>query len=564
MSARTLFFGTILVLALCAMALLNIATPAGAGLANDSAAYIAGARSILQGTGYSDIWLDSKLEAITHYPPLLSLSLAALGLLNIDPLRGARILNILLFGANTALMGWLGWRATRSRVAGIWLAAVFMLNASLLRVHVFALSEPLFLFLSLLGFPFIDLYMPVRFATPRFAKQIELGSMSKQIEPGLAHYKPQKMFLVALAGLSCGLAFLTRYSALALLPAFAIALLLLQKNSRPPISTSTLHRPWFVIKPIAIFFATAIPPMAGWFVRNKLSAGNITNRTFNFHPISNENIQPGFYNFAQFLMPVESWQNILIKSGWVQGLLAVVGLALLIWLVIHVWQLVTVYRLPNTVYFSPSTISFATVLYVFGYLGAVLFSMSFFDASTKFQPRILAPIYVSLMLLSAAFGVWLSRKNALALRGVALGLALVTLAFSAYGSLGQQGLATLSQAGQGYASWKWHDSVLMASLRDLPPGTTIYTNTPPAVYLVTGRASRTLPTVIDPVDNLPRGNYQADLAQMRADLLSGRAVLALFDTSTLEDALGIQNSADFFNGLVVLQKTQGDILYGRR
>jgi hypothetical protein len=47
-------------------------------------------------------------------------------------------------------------------------------------------------------------------------------------------------------------------------------------------------------------------------------------------------------------------------------------------------------------------------------------------------------------------------------------------------------------------------------------------------------------------------------------LLAGRAVLALFDTTTLEDTLGIQNSAEFVNGLVVLQKAQGDVLYGRR
>ena len=66
-----------------------------------------------RGKGYSDIWLDSTIEPITHYPPLLSLSLSVLGLLGIDPLRGARILNILLFGTNTALVGWLGWRMTR-------------------------------------------------------------------------------------------------------------------------------------------------------------------------------------------------------------------------------------------------------------------------------------------------------------------------------------------------------------------------------------------------------------------------------------------------------------------
>jgi len=562
MSLRPAIFAVfIALLALCAAAMLNSATPAGAGLANDSAAYIAGARSILQGRGYSDIWLDSQIEAITHYPPLLSLALAALGLLKIDPLRGARILNILLFGANTALMGLLGWRMTRSQAAGLWLAALFMLNASLLRIHVYALSEPLYLFLSLLSFLFIDLSL----TDPLPAQQ-------NQSEAG------KKTLWLALAGVTTGLAILTRYSALALLPTFVIALALLQSH------TATKSGDWQSrLKAIAVYLAGAIPPVLAWFVRNKLVAGNATNRSFQVHPVTAENIQPGFYNIAQFLLPVETWQSALIKSGWLAWLLAGLGLVLFFWLALRTRDL-----LLNSAS-RPQPLSFTTVLYMFGYLGAVLFSMSFFDASTKFQPRILAPLYVALMLL-AANGVNLGRKptsrniipapetdhatrNTLqtwlkdqrqtisAGRILVLSLAIITLAFSTYGSL--QSLETLKQAGLGYASWKWHDSLVMASLRELPPGMAIYTNTPPAVYLVTGRASRVLPTAVDPVDNLPRAAYEQDMAQMRADLLAGKAVLALFDTSTLEDALGTQNLVAFVNGLGLLQKAQGDLLYGK-
>jgi uncharacterized membrane protein len=155
----------LLLISLAAGAVLFLCTPAGVGLANDSVAYIAGARSILQGTGYSDIWLVGSLEPVTHYPPLLSLTLAAIGLLGVDPLRGARILNILLFGANTGLLGLLGWRMTKSQPAGILLAALFALNASLLRIHVFAMSEPLFLFFSLLSFLFFDLFVESQHST---------------------------------------------------------------------------------------------------------------------------------------------------------------------------------------------------------------------------------------------------------------------------------------------------------------------------------------------------------------------------------------------------------------
>jgi 4-amino-4-deoxy-L-arabinose transferase-like glycosyltransferase len=519
MPARFLRFSFLIILAMLAfsaMAALYISTPAGVGLANDSVAYIAGARSILQGTGYSDIWLDSSLEAITHYPPLLSLSLSALGLLGVDPLRGARILNILLYGANTVLMGLLGWRMTRSQAAGVWLAALFAFNAALLRVHVFALSEPLFLFLSLLAFILIDVY---------FNNQ-------------------QKSIWLVLAGLSSGLAVLTRYSALALLPTFAVALWLFHKSWRARLATT------------ALFLAGAIPALAVWFLHNQFAAGNATNRTFQFHPITSENIQPGFYNISQFLMPVEAWRQVLARSGLLELLLAALGLGLLFWLVRRSWE--TLFR-PTLE--RPQPLTFTTALYMFGYLGAILFSMSFFDASTKLQPRILAPLYVASMLLLVALGTWVWQKHNHPGQTLVMVMVVATLTLSAYGDI--QSVAEFKTAGQGYASWKWHDSLVMASLRDLPAGIAIYTNTPPAVYLVTGRASRVLPTPIDPVDNHARGDYNQNVDQMRADLLSGKAVLALFDTSNLEDAPGMQDIAALISGLKILQKAQGDILYGK-
>jgi hypothetical protein len=548
------FYILLAILVLGAMATLYICTPAGVGLANDSVAYIAGARSILQGTGYSDIWLDSSLEAITHYPPLLSLTLAAIGLLGVDPLRGARILNILLFGANTALLGLLGSRLalssegqmTKSRAAGLLLAALFLLNASLLRIHVFAMSEPLFIFLSLLSFLLFDW----------------------KVESGKWVNLP-----ILLCGFTAGLACLTRYSGLALIATFLLSIFLLYPTSR--------------IKKIAFFLAGAIPPMAAWFIRNKLAAGNVTNRTFQYHPITAENIQPGIYNFSQFLMPIETWRRALVRSGVIEWIILGLALILLAWLIITAWKLL--FQSPNPQITKPSTgtmppnlpvslstsLPFTTVLYIFAYLGAVLFSMSFFDASTKFQPRILAPIYVSLMVLFVGILSALTTKGTksakenpfgfLAQNSIFRGLVIVLVVFviglSSF-DFRQTALA-LREAGQGYASWKWHDSVVMADLKKLPADIAIYTNTPPAVYLVTGRASRVLPTALDPVDNHPRGDYEQNVAEMRADLLAGKAVLALFDTSGIEDALGAENYAEFIIGLTMLEKAQGDILYGK-
>lgn len=511
-------------------------TPAGLGLTNDSAAYVGGARSILAGTGYSDVWLDSSLEAITHYPPLLSLILSGLGLFGLDPYRGARVLHIFLFAANTGLIGLLGWRMTHSQPAGIFLALLFGLNAQILKIHAYLLSEPLFIFFSLLSFLFFDLALVTN------------------------HSSRATRHLFLLTGFLTGLACLTRYSGLALLATFLLSLVLFQPDWRSR----------FV--KIAQFLGGALPPLAVWFIRNKLVAGNATNRTFQFHPILLENIRVGLWNFYQFLLPLD-YKGHLFK-GFATNILVITGLLLLCFLGFRTYR---VFAHPKTE--RSMGLSFTTGLYVFAYLGAILFSMSFFDASTKFQPRILAPLYISWMILCVALLNWLGhipiskivdaqigKFKAGALINTLFRFTLLLIAFCImlllsfdYGST----VDYFHQVGQGYASWKWRDSLVMADLKKLPADVAIYTNTPPAVYLVVGRASRVIPTAMDPVDNRPRGDYQQNLEQMRADLLAGRAVLALFDTSGIEDALGTDTVENFTAGLTVLEKAQGDLLYGK-
>jgi hypothetical protein len=277
-------------------------------------------------------------------------------------------------------------------------------------------------------------------------------------------------------------------------------------------------------------------------------------------------------------MPIEDLRRALMRTGAIEWILAAMGLALLVWLALTTYRLLTNYQSTNIsiTNLPTTTLPFTTALYIFAYLGAVLFSMSFFDASTKFQPRILAPMYVSLMILFVAGLRALTTKYTkntkenlknlvsfvpLVVKGFVFSLVILSLGLSTFDF--RLSTAALRESGQGYASWQWHDSLIMADLKKLPPETAIYTNTPPAVYLVTGRASRVLPTSIDPVDNRPRGDYEQNVAQMRADLLAGRAVLALFDTSNLEDALGTENIAEFTAGLTILDKAQGDILYGK-
>jgi hypothetical protein len=140
-------------------------------------------------------------------------------------------------------------------------------------------------------------------------------------------------------------------------------------------------------------------------------------------------------------------------------------------------------------------------------------------------------------------------------------VAAIILAFSTFNF--QQSLTELREIdGLGYASWRWRQAEVLTIIRDLPPDVAIYSNSPPAIYHVTGRASRVIPTPVNPTSRQPRENYERSLAEMREELLAGRAVLALFNVSDIEDAFGDEIVLQY-DGLALIVKAQGHALYGK-
>src|ERR1044071_1648289 len=256
-SPRLASFFALTLIALIGMLLIIRATPNGLGLSDDSIAYIAGARSMLAGHGYREAWLASN-GPVTHFPPAFSSVLAFVGLFGMDPLRAARWVNALLFALNAGLLGILGWRMTRALVAGIVLAALFVLRGELFQVQAVEMSEPLFIFLSLLSFWMFDLYFE----------------------------RDHHWLWIVACGTFVGMAYLTRYSGLALIATFVVALLILHKSWRQRFTS------------IALFVGSALPWILGWTIRNKLVANNATNRVFAWHPITAENLRVGLRTVA--------------------------------------------------------------------------------------------------------------------------------------------------------------------------------------------------------------------------------------------------------------------------
>jgi hypothetical protein len=510
---RLAAFLTLGLIALIAMVLIIRATPDGLGLSDDSIAYIAGARSLVAGHGYREAWLASN-GPVTHFPAAFPSILAFFGYFGIDPLRAARWVNALLFALSAWLLGILGWRMTRSLTAGVVLAALFAFSGEMFQVHAVAMSEPLFIFLSLLSFWMFDLYFE----------------------------RDHWWWLVA-CGTFAGMAYLTRYAGLALVATFVAALLILRRDWKKKLVSA------------GILLASVIPWVLGWSLRNRLEAGNATNRAFAWHPLTHENIDPGIRVFAEFLIPIESWWRAIVKQpGIVEALIALVLGAVLVWVLVKGWKTLALSGANRTAVNAveaPEVISFTTGLYIFAYLASIVASMLMFDAATKFKLRILAPVLVSLLVLLVALGIWLFSRR----RIVVIALTVLLLAVTIY----KQSLTidSWSKNGLGYASFQWYDSQAMMFLGALPADVMIYTNEPGAVYLYTGRGCYVLPDRFDSATGLARTTFEQGLASMQANINSGKAVLALFDH-------GANVAGDvpaLTAGLYLAHKSAGDFIY---
>ena len=507
LSAR--FFSIVLLglLSIMGMVLVLRATPEGLTLSDDSIAYIAGARSMLAGHGYREAWLATN-GPVTHFPPAYPAVLALLGTFGVDPLRAARMLAAVFFGLNTLLLGILGWRMTRWLPAGILLSLLFVLNESLLRLHASALSEPLFIFLTLLAFWMFDLY----------------------------HERDAHWLWLVACGTLVGVAYLTRYAGLALAATTVIALVVLHAHWRRRFAG------------VGIFLGSLAPWLVGWAYRNYLIGGTTTNRVLAWHPITSSNLDTAWRTVAGFLLPVEYWRQTAFRLQWLLP-----TLALLISLVLAAWLLGQLRQVCGSAdQKRPEVLSLLNGLYVFSYIAAILAAMFLFDASTKFKLRILAPAFVSFMLVLAAIGAsaWTHR------RAWVIVLSAVIIALSAYGQATT--VSELMKGGQGYASFRWYDSKAMAYLRLLPDDVAIYTNEPGAVYLYTDRPAYVLPDRVDPVTAAQRPGFDTGRRELQLEVQSGRAVLALFSGGDLPAPDG----ATLSDGLSLVHKSSGAEMYG--
>ena len=149
---------TMLLAALSALGVASVMTREityGVALHWDSIQYIAGARNLLAGEGYSDM----SGSPVTGWPPLYSLLLATASLGTWDPLDVAGPVNAAVFGLTIFVVGRYLRQRLASRFLVVWACLAVTLSVPLVDIASWAMSEPLFILLTTLALVRIDRFL---------------------------------------------------------------------------------------------------------------------------------------------------------------------------------------------------------------------------------------------------------------------------------------------------------------------------------------------------------------------------------------------------------------------
>ena len=459
-SGETRFRLAVAGLGAAAVVLMLVITRWGIGLSPDSASYLAGARGLVEGHGYSFPFGGGRWQPLYAWPPFYSMILALPISLGIEAWTAARWLNVGLYAANTILVALFIRRSVgASSWAPIAGAVLFLLGRDTLSTHGWAWSEPLSMFLGFLGLYSLDVY----FGSARRATLLAAA---------------------ALVGLSA----YTRYTGVAFIVAGLAAILIVPGRAR-----RSTDRPIEV----AIFGGVAGLPLIGWMIRNLMSTGF-----------------PGGVPTTPQPVPLSDWQGLyrLVTLWFLPGRISEPARGVLVAAIGVILLLMTASAINAATATPPrgparrSGVWLELLIFVPVYLALVLFARLYLRPLKLEDPRHYLPLYFALVALSVTYLAWFrpsadeasptsrlsARRPATLLLTGLFGLAFIGTAVLHAVNTGKWAVESYSE-GLGYANVSWHTGGLMSYLRGLPPTTPVLSNAFDAIYALTGRETYPFP-----------------------------------------------------------------------
>ncbi len=485
-------------------------TPRGAGVQPDSIVYLNGTKSLLAGKGFLN-----RGNPITHFPPFYSLFLVAATLIVNNLLQAARYLNAILFGINLGLVALAVYLSTgRSFLNSTCAIIFFLVSEPLLEMHAWALSEPLFITLSLAGIILLSMYV---------------------IRPTLS--------LLIVSSLSLGLAVITRYISLAFLPA-AIVVVFVGRGDQQP-------RRRF--RDTLIWALLACAPIIVLSIINLVMTGAASDRSFVYHPASEFKyigriIGSGMNFIAPISLPSWVWPAFF---GLLAGLfIAQLGIIFKLHLREIHWRSMGI------------VMAAACLLFIVGYLLFLFISLSLFDASTPIDDRLMSPIFV-LLIVGGFPAIWTLAQSLKKPMLWCFFLLFIILSISMKTPDAIRSAESIQKNGLGYTSIQWQEFETIAFVKSLAKDVKIYSNGSGVIGFLTENQALSVPKNKSPTTLLVNPSYTAEIGAMCKDIMENRAILVYFNTIKRSYQATYQEVKSACK-LSVVQRLADGIVYGMK
>lgn len=436
-------------LSLAAAGLIFYSTRWGAWAGSDSAAYVAVAKNLAAGLGFQ-VTRPSG-EAATLIAPVYPLLLAGLSRLGLPILGAAHGLNIVLMGVFIFLMGYSVSRLSRSAWLAIPVSLLMVVFPVILDLFSGMMTEPVFLVLGFAGLFLLCFYL----------------------QEGKRPY-------LAGAAILGGLAAITRFIGIALLPLGALALFLFASaNWRRKAIDSLVHA--------SLFIAVTLP----WDI------------WYSFHRDTSAPLEmPAWSNPWDYLQPVRSglvnvfWDWIpfhaLLPVDRYLWKVVILTLIVVLFLLVFGWSAIKRYGKSISKWTTDRDIRIIGVMgaFILVYLGVFIFIYLFRIPAQDIDERTLLPIYPALVVIffaqvSHLLGANPGRRIKTGIAAFAWFACLVGCAAYLPPSLAM--LQEYHQKGAGYTGEAWRLSPTIQAVQALPKDTVIISNETGAILFLTGR-----------------------------------------------------------------------------
>jgi len=480
-------------------------TPRGLGMNPDSVVYFTTARNIIEGRGFY-VFDKPLLLHGAGYPALLSL-VFRLG----DDMTAARGLHAIVFGLNVLLIGIAAASFTRGSKGAVLIAILlFLASEHVWGIHALAWSEG----------PFVALLLS---ALLLHARALAASSRAALV--------PSAALL--------GLAIWTRFLGVTLLPPALLAVLLFGR--RPARER---------VRDALLFGAIAVLPLAAWTVRNSIIAGSAAGRSLHAHPIGAAHLSALAGTAYEFFLPIDLWAPLeALQLGLLGALLVGAAAALR-------RARPGALRDPKTADVFHAT----TILFLPTYVGTLLVSISFLDALTHIDYRILAPLFPFAVLLAVSLVRNLAAETGRPFLWRSFFVAsLFVVVVQADRAIAH--VTTTRVFGRGYTNEAWRTSEGIELARSLESGVILYSNAPEAIRFLTGREARMLPRPVSVNTLEPNARFAEEVATIRSETESGEAVVLFFEEVRREQMPAVDEFARL-SGLVPSRRLADAVVFG--